>query len=57
MKRLRNQFVALIFTWVAPPFMTPALRTERVLLTPCRPEDEEDFVSVFLDTRVSRWMG
>ncbi|MFE7772591.1 GNAT family N-acetyltransferase [Streptomyces sp. NPDC057445] len=37
--------------------MTPTLRTERLLLEPYRPEDEEDFVALFQDTRVSRWMG
>ncbi|MFI9103630.1 GNAT family N-acetyltransferase [Streptomyces fildesensis] len=37
--------------------MTPALRTERLLLTPYVPEDEEGFVALFQDTRVSRWMG
>ncbi|WP_069741735.1 GNAT family N-acetyltransferase [Streptomyces sp. EN23] len=37
--------------------MTPTLRTERLLLEPYVPEDEEDFVSLFQDTRVSRWMG
>ncbi|MEU6082645.1 GNAT family N-acetyltransferase [Streptomyces sp. NPDC047108] len=37
--------------------MTPDLRTERLLLTPWTPDDEEDFVALFQDTRVSRWMG
>ncbi|MFG2193429.1 GNAT family N-acetyltransferase [Streptomyces sp. NPDC048639] len=37
--------------------MTPDLRTERLLLTPYTPADEEDFVALFQDTRVSRWMG
>lgn len=37
--------------------MTPTLRTERLLLEPYVPEDEEDFVALFQDTRVSRWMG
>lgn len=37
--------------------MTPTLRTERLLLEPYAPEDEEDFVALFQDTRVSRWMG
>ncbi|MEU8436492.1 GNAT family N-acetyltransferase [Streptomyces sp. NPDC029216] len=37
--------------------MTPTLRTERLLLTPYVPEDEADFVALFQDTRVSRWMG
>ena len=37
--------------------MTPTLRTERLLLEPYGPEDEEDFVALFQDTRVSQWMG
>ncbi|WP_371493918.1 GNAT family N-acetyltransferase [Kitasatospora sp. NBC_00374] len=37
--------------------MTPTLRTERLLLEPYVPADEEDFVTLFQDTRVSRWMG
>ncbi|MGW3911461.1 GNAT family N-acetyltransferase [Streptomyces sp. NPDC005070] len=37
--------------------MTPTLRTERLLLEPYVPEDEDDFVALFQDTRVSRWMG
>ncbi|MEU9863629.1 GNAT family N-acetyltransferase [Streptomyces sp. NPDC047971] len=37
--------------------MTPTLRTERLLLEPYVPEDEEDFVALFQDIRVSRWMG
>jgi RimJ/RimL family protein N-acetyltransferase len=37
--------------------MTPALHTERLLLEPYVPGDEEDFVALFQDTRVSRWMG
>ncbi|MEU6504596.1 GNAT family N-acetyltransferase [Streptomyces californicus] len=37
--------------------MTPTLRTERLLLEPYAPEDEEDFVGLFQDTDVSRWMG
>ncbi|MEU9082977.1 GNAT family N-acetyltransferase [Streptomyces sp. NPDC048357] len=37
--------------------MTPVLRTERLLLDPYVPEDEERFVALFQDTRVSRWMG
>ncbi|MFF5772079.1 GNAT family N-acetyltransferase [Streptomyces californicus] len=37
--------------------MTPTLRTERLLLEPYVPEDEEDFVALFQDTDVSRWMG
>ncbi|MCZ4095278.1 GNAT family N-acetyltransferase [Streptomyces sp. H39-C1] len=37
--------------------MTPTLRTERPLLEPYVPEDEEGFVALFQDTRVSQWMG
>ncbi|RII20560.1 Acetyltransferase (GNAT) family protein [Streptomyces sp. YIM 130001] len=37
--------------------MTPSLRTERLLLEPYAPEDEDGFVALFQDTRVSRWMG
>ncbi|TPQ19312.1 GNAT family N-acetyltransferase [Streptomyces sporangiiformans] len=37
--------------------MTPTLRTARLLLDPYTPEDEESFVALFQDTRVSRWMG
>jgi RimJ/RimL family protein N-acetyltransferase len=37
--------------------MTPVLRTERLLLDPYVPEDEEDFVALFTDVRVSQWMG
>ncbi|MFF4392460.1 GNAT family N-acetyltransferase [Streptomyces sp. NPDC001552] len=37
--------------------MTPVLRTERLLLDPYVPEDEEGFVALFQDARVSRWMG
>ncbi|MFD0380388.1 GNAT family N-acetyltransferase [Streptomyces sp. NPDC127112] len=37
--------------------MTPTLRTERLLLDPYLPDDEEAFVALFQDTRVSRWMG
>ncbi|WP_329416652.1 GNAT family N-acetyltransferase [Streptomyces sp. NBC_00704] len=37
--------------------MTRILRTERLLLEPYVPEDEEDFVALFQDARVSRWMG
>ncbi|GHD17008.1 N-acetyltransferase [Streptomyces violarus] len=37
--------------------MPPALRTPRLLLDPYTPEDEESFVALFQDTRVSRWMG
>ena len=37
--------------------MTPTLHTERLLLEPYTPADEEDFVALFQDVRVSRWMG
>ncbi|MEU4896583.1 GNAT family N-acetyltransferase [Streptomyces sp. NPDC044780] len=37
--------------------MTPTLRTARLLLEPYRPEDEDAFVALFQDRRVSRWMG
>ncbi|MCQ9184477.1 GNAT family N-acetyltransferase [Streptomyces sp. IBSBF 2953] len=37
--------------------MTPTLRTERLLLEPYVPEDEEDFVALFQDTAVSQWLG
>ncbi|MCM2576909.1 GNAT family N-acetyltransferase [Streptomyces meridianus] len=37
--------------------MPPELRTSRLLLTPYTPADEEDFVALFQDERVSRWMG
>ncbi|MFG2294386.1 GNAT family N-acetyltransferase [Streptomyces sp. NPDC048603] len=37
--------------------MTPTLRTERLLLEPYVPEDEEDFVALFQDARVAQWMG
>jgi RimJ/RimL family protein N-acetyltransferase len=37
--------------------VTPTLRTERLLLEPYTPDDEEDFVALFQDPRVSRWMG
>jgi RimJ/RimL family protein N-acetyltransferase len=37
--------------------MPPVLRTSRLLLDPYTPEDEESFVALFQDTRVSRWMG
>ncbi|WP_406739704.1 GNAT family N-acetyltransferase [Streptomyces atratus] len=36
---------------------TLALRTARLRLEPYTPADEEDFVALFQDTRVSRWMG
>ncbi|WUS97910.1 GNAT family N-acetyltransferase [Streptomyces sp. NBC_00708] len=37
--------------------MTSSLRSERLLLEPYVPADEEDFVALFMDDRVSRWMG
>ncbi|KOV98678.1 acetyltransferase [Streptomyces sp. NRRL B-1140] len=37
--------------------MPPTLRTPRLLLDPYVPDDEESFVALFQDTRVSRWMG
>ncbi|WP_344328925.1 GNAT family N-acetyltransferase [Streptomyces macrosporus] len=37
--------------------MPPPLRTERLLLEPYVPADEEDFVALFRDARVARWMG
>ncbi|MEU2247531.1 GNAT family N-acetyltransferase [Streptomyces sp. NPDC019224] len=37
--------------------MTPSLRSERLLLEPYVPADEDDFVALFTDARVSRWMG
>lgn len=37
--------------------MTPTLRTTRLLLDPYVPEDEEGFVALFQDPRVSQWMG
>lgn len=43
--------------WVASLSVTPTLRTARLLLDPYVPEDEESFIALFQDTRVSRWMG
>ncbi|MFG2138879.1 GNAT family N-acetyltransferase [Streptomyces sp. NPDC048650] len=37
--------------------MTPTLRTDRLLLEPYVRADEDDFVALFMDARVSRWMG
>lgn len=37
--------------------MTPTVHTDRLLLEPYVPEDEESFVALFQDARVSRWMG
>ncbi|TXS70511.1 N-acetyltransferase [Streptomyces sp. sk2.1] len=47
-----------LFPCVASPVMTtPALSTARLSLEPYTPGDEEDFVALFQDVRVSRWMG
>lgn len=35
----------------------PTLLTQRLLLTRYAPEDEDGFVALFQDERVSRWMG
>jgi RimJ/RimL family protein N-acetyltransferase len=37
--------------------MTPPLRSDRLLLEAYVPADEDDFVALFMDARVSRWMG
>lgn len=37
--------------------MTPTLRTGRLELRPCAPEHEADFVRLFSDPSVTRWMG
>lgn len=37
--------------------MTPTLRSARLLLESYVPPDEDNFVALFGDTRVSRWMG
>ncbi|MFF7307684.1 GNAT family N-acetyltransferase [Streptomyces sp. NPDC008137] len=37
--------------------MPPTLRTPRLHLDPYTPQDEESFVALFQDARVSRWMG
>jgi RimJ/RimL family protein N-acetyltransferase len=37
--------------------VTSTLRTERLLLERYVPEDEDSFVALFQDTRVSQWMG
>ena len=36
---------------------SPTLRSDRLVLERYVPEDEEDFVALFQDTRVSRWIG
>jgi len=42
---------------IASDAVTPTLRTNRLLLEPYVPGDEEGFVALFQDTRVSQWMG
>lgn len=37
--------------------MTPELRTDRLELRPYAPEHEDDFVRLFSDPTVARWMG
>ncbi|MFI9646342.1 GNAT family N-acetyltransferase [Streptomyces sp. NPDC052040] len=37
--------------------MTPVLHTERLELTPYRPEDEDAFVALLRHEEVRRWMG
>ncbi|MCB8901693.1 MULTISPECIES: GNAT family N-acetyltransferase [unclassified Streptomyces] len=37
--------------------MLPSLRTERLLFEPYVPSDEEAFMALFQDPRVSAWMG
>jgi RimJ/RimL family protein N-acetyltransferase len=37
--------------------MSPTITTERLLLEPYVPGDVEDFVALFTDEDVSRWMG
>lgn len=39
------------------PLVTSTLRTARLLLERYVPEDEDSFVAMFQDARVSRWMG
>ncbi|MGK5675578.1 GNAT family N-acetyltransferase [Micromonospora sp. URMC 106] len=36
---------------------TPVLHTDRLLLEPYRPDDAEDFVALFTDPEVGRFMG
>jgi RimJ/RimL family protein N-acetyltransferase len=50
-------FAAPDGTWVASPLVSSTLHTERLLLERYVPEDEDGFVAMFQDTRVSRWMG
>lgn len=42
---------------VASASVNTAIRTQRLVLEPYVPEDEEGFVALFGDVRVSRWMG
>ena len=37
--------------------VTPTLQTKRLLLRPYVPEDEDAYVALFQDARVSRWIG
>ncbi|MFI9379906.1 GNAT family N-acetyltransferase [Kutzneria sp. NPDC052558] len=37
--------------------MTPTLRSERLLLSPYTPDDEDDFVALLRDEEVCKWMG
>ncbi|MGW7573422.1 GNAT family N-acetyltransferase [Streptomyces sp. NPDC054765] len=37
--------------------MTPILRTDRLVLSPYQPEDEELFLALLSDEEVCRWMG
>ena len=37
--------------------MVPTLRSKRLVLEPYVPADEDDFVALFQDERVARWMG
>lgn len=37
--------------------MTPTLRSARLLLEPYVPADEDSFIALFGDARVSQWMG
>lgn len=53
----RNPRLTLRGSRVASPLVTSILRTRRLVLQRYVPEDEEGFVALFQDTRVSRWMG
>jgi RimJ/RimL family protein N-acetyltransferase len=37
--------------------VTPTLRSERMVLSPYTPEDEDDFVALLRDEEVCKWMG